>query len=227
MIGNALIRWIFTALAVLCALPISVSAQTRSATQAGLAETPAEPQGFLGEPGTIERAVIWADRHFGNGNINNGWYTDFWNMVPGAGWFSGGPGYRKWYGQDTVFVDASVGISTRNYRTAQARFELPKLLRSRLAVGSQVRWQDYKHVNFYGLGPDAADANETDYRLKSTNLVGYATVRPIEWIGIGAQIGWLKPSVSQDFVFGVSDQPTFVHNELSVTADTRDFPGHP
>lgn len=225
----AFLRWTFVVqmLAVLCALPISVSAQTRSATQAALAETRGEPQGFLAEPAIIERAVIWADRHFGNGNVNNGWYTDFWNMVPGAGWFSGGPGYRKWYGQDSVFVDASIGISTRNYRTAQARFELPKLLRSRLAVGSQVRWQDYKRVNFYGLGPDASDADETDYRLKSTNVVGYATVRPIEWLGIGTQIGWLKPSVSRDLVFGSTDQPTFLHNELSVTADTRDFPGHP
>ena len=30
-----------------------------------------------------------------------------------------------------------------------------------------------------------------------------------------------------DPVFALSDQPTFVHSEASITADTRDFPDHP
>lgn len=30
-----------------------------------------------------------------------------------------------------------------------------------------------------------------------------------------------------DIVFALPDQPTFVHSEAAVTADTRDFPGHP
>jgi hypothetical protein len=170
--------------------------------------------------------VIFSDRHFGNGELTNGFYIDFANMIPGAGWISGGPAYRHWYAQDSVFVDTSAAISWRGYKTAQARFELPKVARSRLALGSQVKWQDFTHVEFFGEGPDAAEFNRSEYQLTSTNLVGYATLRPVESLAFETKIGWLEPSVS-DTAFVVADQPTFVHSEASVTADTRDFPGHP
>ena len=77
-------------------------------------------------------------------------------MIPGAGWVSAGPGYRHWYAKDRVFVDASTAVSWRGYKTAQARFELPKIARSRLALGSQVRWQDFTQLGFFGEGAEAA-----------------------------------------------------------------------
>lgn len=151
-------------------------------------------------------------------------------MIPGAGWIAGGPGYRQWYATDRVFVDASAAISWRGYKTTQARFELPKLARSRLALGSQFRWQDFTHVDFFGQGADTLESSRSEYRLRSSNLVGYATLRPRDWIGIDARLGWLKPSIEEfpgNVVAAVADQPAFVHSELSVTADTRDFAGHP
>jgi hypothetical protein len=210
------------AFALLCAHPLPALAQQAS--------TP-ELQGFVAEPDVIERAVLFADRHISNGDITNGFYVDSWNMIPGAGWISAGPGYRHWYKKDHVFVDGSAAISWRGYKTAQARFELPRLARSRLTLGSHIRWQNFPQVRFYGEGADALETNRSEYRLRSTNLVGYATVRPVEWAGVTAQIGWLKPdtdgTVPAGVVFAVPDQPTFAHTELSMTADTRDFPGHP
>jgi hypothetical protein len=100
-------------------------------------------------------------------------------------------------------------------------------------------------VSFFGEGAETIESNHSDYRLKSTDLVGYATVRPVEWVAIGAQIGWLQPSITSpagafrtdrpdaravfpgNVVFALPDQPAFMHSEVSVTADTRDFPGHP
>jgi hypothetical protein len=152
-------------------------------------------------------------------------------MIPGAGWISAGPGYRHWYDEDRVFVDASAAISWRGYKAAQARFELPRLARSRLAIGSQFRWQDFTQVNFYGKGPDTLESTRSEYRLRSTNLVGYATLRPVERVGITAQVGWLKPgtrgTMPAGLVFAEPNHPAFVHSDVSVTADTRDFPGHP
>jgi hypothetical protein len=207
-----------TTLTLIVALTALVCFYPRSAeTQEAL--TPG-PQGFIAEPGVIERAVIFADRHISNGELTNGFYIDAWNMIPGAGWISAGPGYRHWYKKDSVFVDTSAAVSWHGYKTAQARFELPKLARSRLAVGSQFRWQAFNGVDFYGEGPDTLESNRSEYNLRSTNLVGYATLRPQEWIGITGSIGWLQPSRP-------SNQPTFVHSELSALADTRDFPGHP
>ena len=203
-----------------------------------------EPQGFLKEPLAIERLVVAADKRQKK-DLNNGYYIEFENMIPGAGWISAGPGYRKWFDKDVAIVDASAAISWRGYKMAQARVEMPKLLRSRLAVGSQVRLQDFTQVNYFGAGPESFEENESEYRLQSTNLVGYATFRPVQWLAIGTSVGWLKPSVEErggffgkevfdtvdlfadDIVFSQPDQPTFIHTEASVTADTRDYPGHP
>jgi len=174
----------------------------------------------------VERAVLFMDRHFASGEVSNGFYVDFANIIPGSGWISGGPGYRQWLSKDRVFVDSSAAISWRGYKTAQARFELPRLARSRLSIGSQFRWQDFTQVDYFGEGPDGPEANRGEYHLRSQNLVGYLTVRPRKWLGIGAEIGWLEPSIRES-TFAVANQPTFVHTEASVTADTRDFPGHP
>jgi hypothetical protein len=208
-------------------------------------ETATEPQGFLIEPSAIQRAVIFGDRHFANGELTEGWYVDSWNMIPGAGWISLGPGYRRWYSKDRVFTDSSAAISWHGYKTAQARVDLPRLARSRLLVGSQLRWQDFPQVAFFGEGADSIASNRSEYRLESANLVGYATFRPIQWLGIGVNAGWLSPSIESrggffkrdepdtrllfpgDPVFAVSGTPAFVHTEASITADTRDFAGHP
>lgn len=234
------------AVVLLGGLPISAEAQDReiAAQEEALAHYESEPQGLIGEPTAIERAVIFADRR-GNGEITNGFYPHLWNMIPGAGWISGGPGYRRWYSKDRVFLDASAAISWRGYKTAQARFELPRLARSRIALGSQVRWQDFTQVSFFGEGSEAPESNVSEYRLRSKNLVGYATLRPVEWIDIDTHMGWLKPSILPragtfkrdrldtrdvfpgNIVFALSEQPAFVHSEAAITADTRDFPGHP
>jgi hypothetical protein len=81
-------------------------------------------------------------------------------------------------------------------------------------------------VDYFGEGPDAPEFNRNEYRIKSTDLVGYATLRPVKWLGIGSEIGWLKPSISETAI-AAPGETTFVHSEASVTADTRDFPGHP
>ena len=221
------------ALVLVCAAAIPADAQDRpdvvAAQHAPLpAEMSPEPEGYIAEPVPVERAGAFMDRHFANGELTNGFYADFWSMIPGAGWISGGPGYRSWYAKDQVFVDGSAAISWHGYKAAQARFELPALMRSRLAVGSQIRWQDFPQVDFFGEGSGTLESNRTEYHLKSTNLVGYATVRPMEWLGIGGHIGWLEPSTSLSSAFtSTLRQPTFIHTEISATADTRDFPGHP
>ena len=188
-----------------------------------------EPQGFVPEPDIITRAALYADRHLGKGDLTNGIYVDWGNMIPGAGWLSIGPGYRRWYGKDAMVLDASAGISVNNYRMAQARFELPKFLKSRLALGTQVRWADFTEVDFFGVGPDTTDAIRGTYSIESTQLSAYATLRPVRWIGIGWQVGWANPDAggATGMLEGLSEKRTFVPTELSLTIDTRDFPGHP
>jgi len=206
-------------------------------------ETPAT-HGLIREPDFIERAVIFADRRQGNGEFTNGFYPDLFNMIPGAGWISAGPGYRQWYAKDRAFVDTSMAVSWRGYKLIQGRVELPTIARSRIALGAHYRWQDFTQIGFYGTGPESLEANHSEYGLRSQNLIGYAALRPFEALSIAAQIGWLSPSVRPrggwfegntadtrtvfpaNPVYAVPDQGTFVQREVSVTADTRDFPRH-
>ena len=232
----------------LCGHVTAASAQelrVRAQSSPEIPDSASEPEGLVTEPMDIERAVVFLDRHIGAGGRTPGWYVDFSNMIPGAGWISGGPGYRQWYADDQIFLDSSAAVSWRWYKTAQARVELPTLAHSRMALGSQVRWQDFTQVNFFGEGAASLESWRSEYRLTSTNLVGYATVRPLRSVGIDAEVGWLKPSIlprggtfqaerpdtrdlfPRDIVFARGDQPTFILTELSMTADTRDFPGHP
>jgi hypothetical protein len=236
-------------LSVLCGFAASAFAQQRQSAPPRDAQPvldiATEPEGFVAEPDVIRRAALFADRHFNGGERTVGFYADIKNMIPGSGWIGGGPGYRMWYAKDSAFLDTSAGMSWHGYKAAQARFELRKLARSRVAIGSQIKWQDFTQIAYFGEGPQSNETSRSEYRLRSTNVVGYGTFRPVEWMAIDAKLGWLTPDVlpragnfmrevpdarqlfPNDPVLVAGDQPAFIHSEASVTADTRDFPEHP
>jgi len=206
-----------------------------------------EPDGVFVEPQVIGKVIRFATRTIGDGQgSSNGFYPEFSNMVTGSGWISVGPGYRQWLFTDRAVVDASAAISWRSYKMAQSRFELTKLAHSRVSAGAQVMWQDATQVTYFGLGANSTDARRSEYRLTSTDVVGYATVRPRTWLAIAGSGGWLaRPTIDSPAgifkrgnpsaldVFAVDPaiqrlkQPNFLHSAMSVTADTRDSRSHP
>ena len=220
---KSLIRWV---IALTWLIPAAAAAQEPPAVPASATE----PKGFLAEPDLLTRVVLFADRQLGKGDLTNGIYVDYGNMIPGAGWASIGPGYRHWYAKDAFFVDASAGISVNGYKVAQARAELPALLKSRLVLGTQARWQNFGRVDYFGEGPDSSLDAASVYGVKSTQVLGYATLRPIRWLDVDAQLGWMNPEAR--YVEGPLQPPVFakrefIFNEVAATIDTRDFPGHP
>jgi hypothetical protein len=182
-----------------------------------------EPQGLLPEPALVERAAVFADRYLSGGGSGNGFYVSTKSPIQGAGWISLGPGYRHWYKDDQVFIDGSAGVSWRGYKMGQAQLEFPKLLRSRLVLGTMYRWQDFRAIKSYGVGPDTTEAALSTYHLSSQNVVGYATVRLQRWLNLNSSLGWVDPAVRS--IGG--DEPRFLHTETSLVADTRDYPDHP
>src|SRR5262249_10971124 len=77
-------------------------------------------------------------------------------------------------------------------------------------------------------------------------VVGYGKVRTREWLAITGEFGWLgRPEVKapggtfrasvpdtqtafpHDPAVGLGTQPSFLHGEAAITADTRDHRGHP
>ena len=190
-----------------------------------------EPQGFIAEPDLMTRVALFADRHMGKGDLTNGWYVDFGKMVPGAGWLSVGPGYRKWYGKDAMLFDTSAGYSWNGYRTAQARVVLPKFAKSRLALGSQVRWVDFGAVDYFGIGPDTPKTALTPFGIQATHVSGHATLRLTRWFSVDSEIGLLSPSLDDDTPplgpAPAGDQPLFMPAQVSLGIDTRNFREHP
>ena len=210
----------------LCAAPPGAAAQEPLPVPDGYSE----PQGFIAEPGLITRATLFADRHLGKGDLNNGFYVDFGKMIPGAGWLSAGPGYRQWFGKDTVLLDGSAAYSWNGYKSAQARVLLPKFAKSRLALGTQVRWVDFGAIDFFGVGRDTLEDNLTTFGIQATHVVGHATLRPARWFDIDAEIGLLSPSLKDDSLGRVgpaAEQPTFMPTQVSMTIDARNFREHP
>ena len=223
-------------------------------SQSALAQEPVAPpqaqpaaQGFFPEPHFIVRAIDFATRTMGDGGGDkSGLYPEFSSMITGAGWISIGPGYRQWFGGDRVVADASAAMSWRSYKMAKARIEVTNLVRSRVAVGSEVKWQDFTQNTYFGQGTDSVESDRSEYRLKSLNTIAYTNIRPVKWLTIGGRAGWLQspsllepagkfrrdnPSTESVFpdeaAFVRGAQPSYLHGELSVTADTRDHRSHP
>ena len=211
--------------ALICSIPAAVFAQQGPAVPSGASE----PQGFMAEPDIITRVVLFSDRHLGKGDLTNGIYVDYGSMIPGAGWASVGPGYKHWYGKDSFFVDASGSISVNSYKQAQARMELPALLKSRLVLGGQARWQDFARVDYFGVGATTDVDARSIYGISSTQLFAYATLRPVRWLDIDSQIGSIHPRTR--YIDGplrtVTEHQRFVPTEIALTLDTRDYPAHP
>ncbi len=213
------------AFVVLCA-PLGAAAQDTLPVPDGLSE----PQGLIAEPEQVTRVALFADRHLAKGDLTNGFYVDFGKMIPGAGWLSAGPGYRKWFGRDTMLLDGSAAYSWNGYKTVQARAVLPKFAKSRLALSTQVRWMDYGDVDYFGVGPDTLESARTQFAIQATHLAVHATLRPARWFDIDAQVGVLSPSLKDSPLSRTmpkADQPTLVPSALSMTIDTRNFREHP
>jgi len=213
-------------------------------TQPGNA--PTVGPGILTEPRLLTSAFEYAIDKFGDGSgTKKGWYPEVSNMITGSGFVSLGPGYRHWF-NDKTFLDGSAALSWHFYKMAQVRFEARDLAHDHFTVGAQVMFQDNTQVNYFGIGPDSLESDQSQYQLKSTDSVGYAAYKPHDWLTISGEIGWLagltllptggtfKPNLPEaqqvfptDPGMQFEDQPDFLHGEATIMADTRNYPGHP
>jgi hypothetical protein len=206
-------------------------------------------RGLLPEPAVLTTAFDFAGRYGGGRGITDrrdGVYLAMGGLSAGAGWISVGGGYRQHVLNDHAVLDGFGSVSWRGYKLAQGRFELPLLLDGHLSVGAQATWQDLMQVNYFGLGAESVEADRSAYRIKTTDVVGFATYRPVRWLAVRSRVGWMnRPTVSspagpfdrgypdaretffEESAFTLERQPSFFHGDLSVTADTRDYPSHP
>lgn len=202
------------------------------------------------EPGFIGSSIGWASRQFGIGEASGGPTSGFritsGKTIAGSGWLSAGAAYRQNLFDERAFVEGSVGASLRAYRTAQATFEWPRLFGRDIAVGSQIVWNDFTQVSYFGTGAGSLDSVRSQYRIHYADAIGYATVRPNDvlsldvWGGSLANIGVATPTgpfrrdlpyladlFPNEPVLALRGIPRFTHGGFAFTVDTRDHHGYP
>lgn len=228
-----------------CAFSATAAAQNTG----GPGAPPEEPQaqevgaGAAAGPGRLARVFSWAEiKMDGPSTPHDGFYPALGGMIPGAG-FSAGPGYRHRLFGDAAVVDASAALSWHRYQMMQSQLTWPRLLDDRLAVGGQVRYQDFTQINFFGIGSGSLKSNQTDYRLKDLDALGFATVRANAWLSITGRTGLLRRvgiergtstqyrSAGDRFdeasAPGLTEQPNYLHADVAMDVDTRDVPRYP
>jgi hypothetical protein len=225
--------------------PASIEAPASESTRNAPAQDTSQT-GLVPEPPAMTRLVNWFDHEVNqNGGPHDGFYPEFGNTITGSGWISAGPGYRQQFLDGRARLNVSGAVSWKFYKMAQARFELPRLANDHLLLGAQTIYQDMLQVNYFGLGNDSLQSNRSGYRLDETDVLGYAVVRPKEWLSINGRFGWIHqaelstmtgwsvpyPNTQQLFTDatapGISQQPAFIHGDVSVAVDTRNYAGHP
>ena len=221
-------------------------AQDRTAPPSDTTDSSASQSGLLPEPGFITKTINRTDSELTQGSEpKDGFYPELGNMITGSGWISVGPGYRHHLFDGHAIVNVSAAVSWYFYKMAQARFELPHLAHDHVLVGAQAIYQDLLQVNYFGLGSDSLKSNRSGYRLDETDVLGYATLRPKSWLSFNGRFGWIHQAelstmtgwsvtypntldvFSDATAPGLAQQPAFLHGDVSVTADTRNYPGHP
>ena len=193
----------------------------------------------------FERTFTWVGNTMrnGSGEAKDGLYAQLGEIIPGAGWLSAGPGYRHHLFGDAAVVNVSAAVSSRRYSMVQSRIQWPALFSNHLSIGAAARYQDFAQINYFGVGPDSDKSAQTDYRLKSVDITGSATVRATDWLSFGGRVGYIRgldiahglssihPPTHDLFddttAPGLSVQPRYAHADVFVEADTRDIPGYP
>ncbi|HUK34389.1 MAG TPA: BamA/TamA family outer membrane protein [Vicinamibacterales bacterium] len=203
--------------------------------------------GLFTEPRLLTSAIDAGFERFGEtGTPTNGPYVELTNMITGSGWISVGPGYRHNILNGSGFVDVSGAVSWHAYTMMQGRIEFPNLLNRTLSVGGQVMWQDETQIDYWGIGSNSLESNQSQYQMQNVDSVMYATVYPTTSLSLTGEFGFLRspnilqpggtfgpsvPSTQQLFPLnpGVSEpfQPNYAHSEVALMSDTRDHRSRP
>jgi hypothetical protein len=204
------------------------------------------PKGLLAEPALLRQLVNTSESTVGNEKEPaDGRYVETGNMITGEGRISAGPGYRRHVLDDRMLIDVSAAVSWNLYNFAQVSIEVPHLAHDRLTLGAQVMYQDSLQVEYFGLGNGSLESDQSGYRFKNTDVVGYATVQATRWLSVSGRVGdilqprlfaaagprELVPSTVDLFsdasAPGILGPPSFLHGDVPVAAGLRDDKGHP
>jgi hypothetical protein len=155
-----------------------------------------------------ERALDWFEDHFTDPNTA---YLTFGGIYPSGG-FAPGVAVRRAFGHARFNVGGAYSI--RSYKLAHASLNFPELAGDKLEVETRARWIDATQVPFYGLGNSSIKDDRVSYGLRSLELGGSATFKPVSWYRIGAGIASRRLENRE----GLGPRPSIETRHSSLTA---------
>jgi hypothetical protein len=191
------------------------------------------------EPSRVERLIFeiedgrWTERLF---NPPRGVFLRWGGLPEGAG-VGAGPGVR--YSNHTFSATATSVITARRYWEVDGRLAFPNLADRHLFAELGARRRDFPQEDFYGLGPDSADAARTSYAFRETSVDGLVGVKATSWLTLTGEVEALSPRVdsgrdprvpSTEALFnpftapGLDVQPDFVRTGTELRIDYIDAP---
>jgi hypothetical protein len=170
------------------------------------------------EQGGLERAFHFAEDRAIFIVDREGFYPKFGSLTTGSG-FAYGVGFRD---RDLFSNKGTLDIwtagTTRLYWAAEIRFAFPRLAGNRLLLESWASRRDYPREMFFGLGPDAAREDQSDYAIRTNHFGGRGGFRPFPLLLVGGSLERQTPVVGTgendripnlEDVFAPEDVPGF------------------
>jgi outer membrane protein assembly factor BamA len=207
-------------------------------TPTGEAAPPDTDEGFVDKARKFARDSPLLRRIFGD---EEGVYLRFGGMTTGSG-VALGPGYRRQYGNDRLFVDLSAALSTKLYKSVDANVRWLQLFDERVEAWSSFRYADFPEEDFFGIGPSSSLDMRTNYDIDSIDVGTRALVHVTPWLEVGGTVGFYTPSIdsgaddnypSIEEYFtdttapGLAEQPDYVSTAVYADIDYRDRRGSP
>ena len=177
------------------------------------------------EPNRVEKAIDFAEDKAIFILDREGFHPKFGSLTTGSG-FAYGLGWRdRDLFSNTGALEIFAAGSVKRYWATEARLTFPRLARNHLYLETWASHRDYPEEYFFGLGPDSARDDQSDYAIRTNHFGGRAGVRPVEHLLVGGGLEYLTPRLGE----GQSNKyPTvteeFPPSELPGLVSPRRFP---
>lgn len=148
-------------------------------------------------PGSLERAMHFVEEKALFIVGREGFYPKLGSLTTGSG-VAYGAGYRdRDLFDNKGMLDLWAATSARLYWATEARFTFPQLAHKRLMVEAWAGHRDYPQEDFFGIGPDSARADQTNYAIRSDLFGVRAGVRPVPIVLAGGGLEFLNPRLGR------------------------------
>jgi hypothetical protein len=124
-----------------------------------------------------------------------GFYPKLGSLTTGSG-FAFGAGFRdRDLFDNRGVLDLWAAASISRYWATEARLTFPKLANNHLMVETWAGHRDYPQEDFFGIGPDSARDNRTNFAIRSDLFGARLGVRPVPIVLAGGGAEYVRPTL--------------------------------